>query len=136
MSRRRAFMLGLALAAVALIAGVAATRGSSGDGRVTLTVSTLRSSALAQLVRDYRRVEPNVRIVVSSSPLDTYQTVLRTQLASGSAPDVFAVWPGNGNSMSVQQIAPLGALADLSASPWARRLPAGARTLLGTDGRV
>src|SRR5262249_23506996 len=117
------------------LAACGASRGRDGD-TVTLTLSTLRSEAITQLARDYERVAPNVRVVISATPIDAYQTVLRTRLASGNAPDMLAVWPGNGNSMSIQQIASLHTFADLSGSGWARRLRPADRALLGSGGKV
>src|SRR3954449_11687895 len=124
-----------------VILGVAslawAACGSSGGGAgTTLTLATVRSEAIEQLAREYRKVEPNVHIVISTSPIDSYQTVMRTRLASGNAPDLFLVWPGSGNSMAVHEIAGLDTLADLSATPWARPLPAMTRSLLGAGGKV
>ena len=128
------------LIVIALLAALWVAVGSSGhsreDGRVTLTLSAISSTALTELVEEYSRVAPDVHIKVSAAPIDTYQTVLRTRLASGNAPDLFTVWPGNGNSMSVAQVAPLGTLADLSGTAWARSLPAATRRLLGAGGKV
>ena len=68
--------------------------------------------------------------------MDAYQAAVRTRIGGGNPPDIVGVWPGNGNSMAVHQIAPLGALADLSAEPWARALPHEERALMGTGGKV
>ena len=138
MTRRRTLAgIVFAIAALVVLWVVSSSTGRRhDDARVTLTLSAIRSTALSELVREYRKVAPDVRIVISTTPIDAYQTVLRTRLASGNAPDLFTVWPGNGNSMSVAQIAPLDALADLSDMPWARSLPPGAKGLLGSRGRV
>ncbi|MBE2320724.1 extracellular solute-binding protein [Solirubrobacter sp. CPCC 204708] len=121
---------------VALWVALGQSSGAHERGTVTLTVGVTRSTALAGLAEEYRRVAPHVRIRITTTPIDAYQTVMRTRLASGRAPDLLTIWPGNGNSMSAAQIAPLGVLADLSDTAYGRSVPAAARPLLGTDGRV
>ena len=132
MGARRARVVAAVIAAALAVAAC----GTGEDGRVTLTLATVSSPALQDAVRAYREVAPDVRIDVSFQSVDAYQAAVRTRIGGGRPPDIIGVWPGNGNAMAVHQIAPLGALADLSAEPWARALPPEARALMGTKDRI
>ena len=57
-------------------------------------------------------------------------------LASGTAPDVFSVWPGNGNPGATYVLAPPGYLLDLSDQPWASQLPAGLQSVARYEGKT
>ncbi|WUB75521.1 extracellular solute-binding protein [Streptomyces sp. NBC_00576] len=48
--------------------------------------------------RRSRRPTPGVRVRYTVTGTDQYQQQIRTQLSSGTAPDVMSVWPGNGNA--------------------------------------
>lgn len=50
-------------------------------------------------------------------------SVLRTQLVSGTAADVFYVQPGNGTAIAIQTLVPGGFLSDLSDRPFSANVP-------------
>lgn len=54
---------------------------------------------------------------------DEFRTTLRTQATAGTAPDVFFVWPGSGNTWGAHVIAPEGITRDLSDLEFASRVP-------------
>ena len=60
-----------------------------------------------------------MKVNFTTSGADQYQQQIRTQLASGTAPDVMTVWPGNGNPGATYVLAKPGYLLDLSDQPWA-----------------
>ena len=132
MGARRARVVAAVIAAGLAVAAC----GTDPDSRVTLSLATVSSPPLQDAIRAYRTVAPDVRIDVSFQSVDAYQAAVRTRIGGGRPPDIIGVWPGNGNAMAVHQIGPLGALVDLSDEPWARALPAEARPLMGTKGRV
>ena len=77
------------------------------------------------LVDAYIEQNPNVEIATTYAEADPYQATVRTKLTSGTAADIMCVWPGNGNSMALFQLAPGGFLADLSNEAWVSQMPAG-----------
>jgi raffinose/stachyose/melibiose transport system substrate-binding protein len=71
----------------------------------------------------FKDENPDTEVSLTNADTDKFQTTLRTQLASGTAPDVFFVWPGNGNAMAMEQVGPAGYIADLSDQSWADDIP-------------
>jgi raffinose/stachyose/melibiose transport system substrate-binding protein len=86
------------------------------------------------LVDAFVEQNPNVEFATTYAQADQYQTTVRTKLTSGTAADLMCVWPGNGNSMALYQLAPGGFLADLSAEPWIDQMPAGLDAVTQYDG--
>jgi raffinose/stachyose/melibiose transport system substrate-binding protein len=72
----------------------------------------------------------------TTSGADQYQQQIRTQLASGTAPDVMSVWPGNGNPGATYVLAKPGYLLDLSDQPWAAKLPEAFKTVAQYEGKT
>jgi raffinose/stachyose/melibiose transport system substrate-binding protein len=140
----RRLMIGMTVAAVAIVAsacgsGTQDDDGASGGGggeKVTLRFTHVTGNpALEALLKEYEKVAPNVKIEASFAPVDDLQTSLRAQLGGGNAPDLFVVWPGNGSAMAVQQLAPTGVLADISDQEWISDVPENLRPLLGDGGK-
>jgi raffinose/stachyose/melibiose transport system substrate-binding protein len=77
-----------------------------------------------------------VKVRYTTSGADQYQQQIRTQLASGTAPDVMTVWPGNGNPGATYVLAKPGYLMDLSSQPWAAKLPAGLKSVAQYEGKT
>ena len=132
MGARRARVVAAVIAAALAVAAC----GTEQDSRVTLTLATVSSPRCRTRCARIAAVAPDVRIDVCFQSVDAYQAAVRTRIGGGRPPDIIGVWPGNGNAMAVHQIGPLGALADLSAEPWARALPPEARPLMGTEDRI
>lgn len=94
------------------------------DAEVELQFSYINDWQHTQeLVDAYMEENPNVQITTTYAPTDEYQATTRTQLSSGTGPDVFTVWPGDGNPMALNEIAPAGYLADLSDESWVGQAP-------------
>jgi raffinose/stachyose/melibiose transport system substrate-binding protein len=112
-----------ALAACGGSSGSSGGSGGSGGGTPTLKVIGVadQQKALDELTKLYTAAKFNT----SYAPTDQVTTSLRAQLGAGNAPDVHVVYPGNGNSMAMVQIAQAGLLADLSSQQWTSVIPAG-----------
>ena len=117
---RRGALTAVALAAACVLAGPAAAAAQH-----DLTVFTVSSdkAALEAVVAKFIEKYPGSKVRVNAADADQYQTTMRVQLTSGTAPDVIFTWPGNGNSLALAQVGPAGYLTDLSARPWTKRIP-------------
>ncbi len=102
----------------------------------TLTTSATASDrpALEAVIELFEPEYPDVTVEASFADTEPYQATLRTQLSSGTAPDVFFAWPGNGNPGAIQLLAPNGFLRDLSDRPWADSVPEGLHAVTDVDG--
>jgi raffinose/stachyose/melibiose transport system substrate-binding protein len=96
---------------------------SSGGGSKTLTIASVDQGSIEDVVKAFEAANPGVKVNLTTSGADQYQQQIRTQLASGTAPDVMTVWPGNGNPGATYVLAKPGYLLDLSDQPWAAQLP-------------
>lgn len=111
--------------------------GSSGSGGGTVTFASVGSDkaaaeALAKAFTDKTGTQVNVTI----TDVDNYQTTLRTQLTSGTAPDVFFTWGGDGNPMAMQVVQEAGLIADLSGYSFVKDIPQGFRGVTDVDGKT
>jgi raffinose/stachyose/melibiose transport system substrate-binding protein len=109
--------------------------GSGGDDK-TLTLASVDQGSIEEVVKAFEAANPGVKVRYTTSGADQYQQQIRTQLASGTAPDVMTVWPGNGNPGATYVLAKPGYLLDLSDQPWATKLPAGAKSVAQYDGKT
>ena len=91
---------------------------SSGDNK-TLTLASVDQGSIEDVVKAFEAANPGVKVNFTTSGADQYQQQIRTQLSSGTAPDVMIVWPGNGNPGATYVLAKPGYLLDLSDQPWA-----------------
>src|SRR4051794_4155901 len=136
--RKRAVLVALALAVVGgSTAGAATTAQATAKG-ASLKVYALTSdrAGFKAVLAAYKKVDPSVSVKVTYADVTPYQSTLRTQLAAGTAADVFEVWPGNGNPGAIQVLAPYHFLADLSGQRFARREPAGIRNVTHVAGKL
>lgn len=120
---------GAAIATTAIVASsmIAACSGGTtaandGDGN-TITVVSVDTQAIGDFAKQFEKDNPGVTVRVSTGGVDQYQQQIRTQLSSGTAPDVMYVWPGNGNPAANYVLAKAGYLLDLSDRPWAADQP-------------
>jgi raffinose/stachyose/melibiose transport system substrate-binding protein len=129
------------LAATAVTAGCSSGPGAAGgsgssENALTIAATTNEKPALDAVVEEYKKANPGLDVKVTYAALDQYQTTVRTQLSSGTAPDVLFVWPGNGNPVTVTVAAGAGYLEDLSSHPWAGQLPAGLKPVSELNGKT
>jgi hypothetical protein len=127
-------------AAVTLVTALTACSGGTnanngGGGSQTLTVASVDQGSIEDVVKAFEAANPGVTVNLTTAGADQYQQQIRTQLASGTAPDVFTVWPGNGNPGAVYTLAKPGYLLDLSDQPWAGSCPPASRASPSTRAR-
>src|SRR3954449_7195915 len=109
--------------AAACSGGTNAGSGSGGADSKTLTLASVDQGSIEDVVKAFEAANPGVKVNFTTSGADQFQQQIRTQLASGTAPDVMSVWPGNGNPGTVTVLAKGGYLKDLSDQPWASKFP-------------
>lgn len=132
----RAVACGLAGSALVLAgcsSGVQSGSGGDGDSLSLIWKGSERAGFEAVMER-YAEDFPDVNVDVTFADVEQLQSTLRTQLSSGTAPDVMFLWPGNGNPGAIEQVAPGGYLEDLSDHAWAGQYPAGLAPLTQVDG--
>ncbi|MET9226163.1 extracellular solute-binding protein [Lentzea sp. NPDC003310] len=129
--------------ALAAIATSALLLSACGSGSSTSDPNTLKVAANATdrasmdaVVAAFKQENAGINVTVTYADTDQLQSTLRTQLSSGTGPDVFTVWPGNGNPGALQVLQPAGYLADLSSRPFAANIPAGARSVTQVGGKT
>jgi len=136
--RHIAVVAGVAVAGLSLSA-CSSSEPTSGPAEATdsLTIATTSNNQapMEAVVAEY---EAKTGIDVNLTVADTsqFQTTIRTQLSSGTAPDVFTVWAGGGNPGAIQVLQGAGYLADLSDRPWVDTVDAGTAETLQIDGKT
>lgn len=123
------------ITAGAVLAGCSGGTGANEDANV-LTVASVDQGSLEDVVKAFEAANPGVKVRFTTSGADQYQAQIRTQLASGTAPDVMTVWPGNGNPGATFVLAKPGYLLDLSSQPWAAKLPGGVKSVAQYEGKT
>lgn len=138
-SRRRLLQLmGGAVAAGTLAACGGNSSGGSGGGGGNLKVigAGSQEAGLRKALDEYKKQNSSFEFNLSFSPADQLQTALRAQLAAGNAPDMHAVYPGNGSAMSMVQLSKANLLADLSDQAWTQKIPTGFKGAYQQDGKT
>ena len=129
---------GLALATTAALALSGCTNSggdSAGGDAETVTVATATSErAQMEAVVAAFEESSDYSVELTVADTDNLQTTLRTQLSSGTAPDVFFAWPGDGNPMAMRVLQEAGLIADLSDYDFAERVPEGFSSVAQLDG--
>jgi raffinose/stachyose/melibiose transport system substrate-binding protein len=137
--RASAAVLPVAILSAALLVacsgGTNAGGGGSGEATV-LTLASVDQGSVEDVVKAFETANPGVTVRYTTSGADQYQQQIRTQLASGTAPDVMSVWPGNGNPGATYVLAKPGYLMDLSDQPWAAKLPESVKTVAQYEGKT
>lgn len=130
-------------ASTLLVLGVTACSSSAdsdtpADEKVTLTFASLLSedAGVKAVIAAFEEANPDITITSTSADTDNYQTTLRTQLSSGTAPDVFFTWPGDGNPMAMQVVQEAGLIEDLSSMSFATQLPSGVAAVTNVDDKT
>lgn len=137
MKTARLAALAAAVTAVAMAAACSGgTNAASGGNSKTLSVFSVDQGSVEDVVKAFEAANPGVKVNLRVLAADAYQQQIRTQLSSGTAPDVFSVWPGNGNPGAVFVIGKAGYLLDLSNQPWADKLPQGLKSVAQYNGKT
>lgn len=129
-----------ALTAAGLLA--ACSGGTNADGGIgstdsnLLTLASVDQGSIEEVVKAFEKANPGVDVRFTTSGADQYQQQIRTQLSSGTAPDVMSVWPGNGNPGATYVLAKPGYLLDLSDQAWAAKLPPAMKSVAQYDGKT
>lgn len=121
---RPARCLGAVAVAASLTAATACSTGGSGassDGKTLEVFVASAKDAFKTAAKDFEKANPDTNVKVSYAPTDSFVTTIRTRLTSGTAPDVFYVYPGAANPAAMENVAEAGYLADLSDEPWVSR---------------
>lgn len=138
MKTRTPAVLLAAVTATALLAACSGgtKAGGSGGGSKTLTLASVDQGSVEDVVKAFEKANPGVKVRYTTSGADQYQQQIRTQLSSGTAPDVMSVWPGNGNPGATYVLAKPGYLRDLSDQPWAAKMPPAIKSVAQYDGKT
>jgi raffinose/stachyose/melibiose transport system substrate-binding protein len=139
MNLRRFSAVIAALAATTLVAAACSggTNAASGGGNsTTLNVASVDQGSIEDVVKAFEAANPGVKVNLTTAGADQFQQQIRTQLSSGTAPDVFSVWPGNGNPGATYVLGKPGYLMDLSDQSWASKLPAGLQGVSQYNGKT
>jgi len=100
-----------------------------------LTIATTSNNqAPMEAVADAYREKTGLDVNVTIADTSQYQSTLRTQLSSGTAPDVFTVWAGGGNPGAIEVLQDAGYLLDLSDQDWVSSIDPGTAETMQIDG--
>lgn len=128
-------ILAVITAASMLVACSGGTNAASDDAN-TLTLASVDQGSVEDVVKAFEDANPGVKVNYTTSGADQYQRQIRTQLSSGTAPDVMSVWPGDGNPGATHVLAEPGYLRDLSDQPWAQKYPDVVKDVAQYDGKT
>lgn len=134
--RSAAAVAAVAVMGLGLVACSSPAAEDSNSQVLTVTAVTNEKPALDVVVPMFEKANPGITVKVETSALDQYQPAIRTQLSSGTAPDVIGVWPGSGNPAAMQTLVPGGFLADLSDIDRVDEFPEGVKSVSQIDGKT
>lgn len=135
-TRTLAAAIATTTAAALLAACSGGTKADSGGGSRTLTLASVDQGSVEDVVKAFEKANPGVKVRYTTSGADQYQQQIRTQLSSGTAPDVMSVWPGNGNPAANYVLAKPGYLRDLSDQAWAAKMPEAIQSVAQYEGKT
>jgi raffinose/stachyose/melibiose transport system substrate-binding protein len=116
---------------------VVPSRANAVSGTITFLTEAQVKRAWDILIPNFQRVYPNVEIKPTYILGGTARgTVMATQFQSGNAPDVVMLGAGRATAPSLIEYAQAGYLADLSTSPWAKRVPPWVKPLVTLKGKI
>ena len=144
MQWNRKLAIGGATFAVAglLLAGCTApdaeTGGGATDDGTFLKIDWLANekAGIDAVVAAFQEANPDTQVVVTTADTAQYQASIRTQLGTGTAADVFYVWPGDGNTAAIRQLDSGDFLTDLSDESWVGEYPDFIRDLVSIDDKA
>ncbi|MFI0240451.1 extracellular solute-binding protein [Streptomyces sp. NPDC016845] len=135
MSRTR--RLTLSVAALTLLPTVTGCAfGSGGGTRLTVLANVTDKVAMASVLKVFRAEHPDITVTVTYADTNRLQKNLPRDLEAGEGPDVFTVWPGNGNPASAVVLSGQHFLTDLTLRRFAWNLPEDVASVAGERGRV
>lgn len=110
--------------------------GTEQDGPVELTVraSVTDRSAMDAVVAEFHRLDPGTHVTVDHSDTGDLQQELPGELRAGDGPDVFTVWPGNGNPASVTALEHDDLLENLTLRRFNLTMPIGVKPVTDVNG--
>ncbi|QNO36900.1 carbohydrate ABC transporter substrate-binding protein [Protaetiibacter sp. SSC-01] len=123
-----------------LLAGCSAPGTESGGGATDdgtfLKIDWLANekAGIDAVVAAFQEANPDIQVVVTTADTAQYQASIRTQLGTGTAADVFYVWPGDGNTAAIRQLDGGDFMTDLSDQDWVSAYPDFIRELVSIDG--
>jgi raffinose/stachyose/melibiose transport system substrate-binding protein len=128
-TRRRLAALGLIVLVACATASVAASRPlAKQDTTIKMAMSTTYKPGFDILIANFGRVFPDIKVeptyYVAGAP---FATAVTTQFAAGNGSDVVWTTGARTGPTSVWPFAEAGYLADLSKSPWVKRLFTGTK---------
>ena len=109
------------------------------DGEIAGTISIITTEETAkELATAFTEAHPKAKVDVQViGDIGTNQQTIRTQLTSGTGPDVFTVFPGNGSPTAVQVLASAGDfMYDLSDREWVKDVAPGLIESGSADGSL
>jgi len=143
MQWNRKLALGVTTLAVAgfMLAGCAAPEsedGGTADDGTFLKIDWLANekAGIDAVVAAFQEANPDTQVVVTTADTAQYQASIRTQLGTGTAADVFYVWPGDGNTAAIRQLDSGDFLSDLSDQAFVEQYPDFIRDLVSIDDRA
>ncbi|MFF0072844.1 ABC transporter substrate-binding protein [Streptomyces sp. NPDC005494] len=123
MRTSRRVLVSVMVTSLAMSLSACGGSGAAATDALKITANITDRSAMETVVAAFGRENPQVKVDVTYADTDRLQSTLPARLASGTAPDVFTVWPGYGNPAALRTLEPAGRLADLSGLKFARRVP-------------
>ena len=84
------------------------------SGTLVIGAYSTAKVGLDPLIAKFEKANPDLVVTATYADNQPYQAAIRTQLSAGTGPDLFTVWPGNGNPGAMKVLAPTGYLLDLS----------------------
>lgn len=140
---RLGLALGLAVSLVLTACGSASSGGSSGTSSGGLTPGTVSLVALAsdqpgmvQVVKDWEKIHPDVKIQAKYPVAGTQYSAVATEFAGGNGEDLVWLIAGAASTTSAQAFAKAGYLADLSKESWVPSMYPPTKPQYSRDGKV
>jgi raffinose/stachyose/melibiose transport system substrate-binding protein len=136
-SRNIATVAGVAVSlALTGCASAGPTAGSTEPTDALTIATTSNNQAPMEAVIEAYKEKTGHDVSLTVSDTSQFQTTLRTQLSSGTAPDVFTVWAGGGNPGAIDVLQGGGYLADLSDREWVDSVDPGTAETLQIEGKT
>jgi raffinose/stachyose/melibiose transport system substrate-binding protein len=119
--------LTLAIATAALAGCSVLDTSEASAPEISVVANVTDKSSMNSVLKEFRRQNPDIRVTVTFLDTNTLQEQLPNKLRAGEGPDVFTVWPGNGNPASVTALEGDDLVEGLSLRPFSRTLPMGVK---------